>query len=227
MPIPAACVRQAHRISQSSGCPGICLLLGQIFDFWPMWGCQWAWQLRRWGLAMDTWVVFLGFSLLVAPEMAFRAPIPGRKSHSHPCLWSMFFLLSDSLAVLCYLAGAIRQHQSGGLVCLSVPGELFLLLHPPTCPRVSEEWRPPAAVSPSTQTMSVPMPAFSWSDTEKERKCYTKRSRPKSHKHKRDEPPSLFGCIVISTQQWFMLYVTESTSPYKTEKVGSEMFGYT
>lgn len=34
LPSPAACVCQACRINWSSGCLGICCLLGQIFDFW-------------------------------------------------------------------------------------------------------------------------------------------------------------------------------------------------
>lgn len=118
MPIPAACVCQAHRISRSSGCPGICLLLSQIFDFWPPWDCQWEWQLRQQGLAMDTWVVFLGFSLLAARAMAFGATLTDRKSDLHPRLWSIVFSFLTHRLCRVTLLGPSDSVGHGGLsVC--------------------------------------------------------------------------------------------------------------
>lgn len=91
----------------------------------------------------------------------------------------------------------IRQCGSGKFVCLSPD----VLVFPPylwTCPSLSEEWKPPAAVSfsnawttetPPTGPALCLLPAFHWSDTEKGRKYYVNCLRPKkSHQHRRDEP---------------------------------------
>lgn len=141
-----------------------------------------------------------GIQPLGSPSNGFRShPYRQKVWFASPPLEHRF-LLSDSPAVPRYLAGAIRQRRSGRFVCLSQATCSF------SCTRLSEEWRPPAAVSPvSLLSAQQPdpalclLPAFLWGDTEKGRKYYTKQLRSKSHQHKRDEPQSLFSCIAIST----------------------------
>lgn len=65
-------------------------------SFWPLWDFQWAWQLRQRGLAMGTWVVFLGFSLLAALALAFGATLAGQKVWLASLPLKHHFLFSDS-----------------------------------------------------------------------------------------------------------------------------------
>lgn len=126
-----------------------------IFD--PLRDCRRVRQLRQWGLAVDNRVVFLGFSLLAALAMAFRATLTSRKSDSHPRLWIIVFSFLTRCLCSITLLGPSGGVGQGGSSVLSMGDFLFLLLYPPACPRLSEEWRPLAAVSP-TSPLSTQQP---------------------------------------------------------------------
>lgn len=89
-------------------------------DFWFLTLVRLPWVyavgFRQKGLAVGTYVIFLGFGLFAAPAMFFGGRLT--QSDSHPYLWSIVFFHSDSLAVLCYLAGASDSVGQGNLsVC--------------------------------------------------------------------------------------------------------------
>lgn len=118
MPIPAACVCHVCRISQSSGCPGICRLLGQIFDFWPPARLPAGTTAQTVGISSGQPGGVSGIQPLGSPSNGFQSHPHRQKVWFSSSPVDHCFLLSDSLSLLYYLAGAIRRCRSGRLVCL-------------------------------------------------------------------------------------------------------------